>query len=83
MKIFKSFALFLWSTVTVDEISDVSRSDFEIELVRPEMKLFLDGWSRSELSSKEILEENMFEISSSVVRPSITLQPENSLLPRL
>ena len=34
-----------------------------MELVRREIKLFLDGWSRSELSSEGIL-ENMFEISS-------------------
>ena len=46
-----------------------------MESVRSARKLFLADWSRSELSSEEILEENMLEISLSVVRPSIMLQP--------
>ena len=62
----------------IDEIPEVNRSDFEMESVRSARKLFLADWSRSELSSEEILEENMLEISSSV-----TLQPDNLLLQRL
>ena len=49
--------------------------------MRTARKLFLADWSRSELSSEEILKENMLEISS-VVRPSVTLHPENLLLPQ-
>ena len=58
----------------------VNRSEFEMESVRSARKLFLADWSKSELTSEDILEENMLEISS-VVRPSIMLQPENLLLP--
>jgi hypothetical protein len=40
------------------------------------------SWSESELSTEQIFEENMLEIPSSVVRPSIMLQPEDLLLLR-
>ena len=67
---------------TVEEISEDSRSELEMESVRLAKKLFVADWSGSELSSKETLEENTLEISSSEVIPSITLRPEKLLLPQ-
>ena len=79
------FPILSWSSAfntTVEEISKVCRSEFEMESVKSTRELFLADWSRSQMSSEEILEENMLVILSSVVVPSIMLQPENLLLPR-
>ena len=52
---------------TVKEISEVCRSELEMESVRSARKLFLADWSSSELSSEEIFEENMLEISCETI----------------
>ena len=54
----------------------------DIESVRLERKAFLADWSWSEFSSEEILDENILEMSSSVVRPSTRLLRRDLPLPR-
>lgn len=54
----------------IEEMSEVNRSEFEMESVRLARKVFLVDWSGSEFSSEDILEDNILEISSSV---SITI----------
>ena len=51
------------------------------ESVRLEKNAFLVDWSWSKFSKEEILDENMLEMSSSVVRPSTMLLCWALLLP--
>lgn len=81
------FPFLSWSSVSfaTEEVSVTRRSLFDIESVRLERKAILVHWSWFKFSycSKEILDENMLEILTSMVRSSTMLLRVDLPLPRV